>query len=232
MRRFALIAVMLVVCVAACGRGDDPAASGAPGASVTGPVSPSPSILPSASPTIPSGIPPYFDEDVAAEELPFERADPSWDRGHDRLLATTAGGDAVVIMYATRGADPFMRAQGFVVWRRTEGASPPWRPVFGLTHPKTEASSRSRGSPVMRRVTDRTTRDLRGDGRRRRLRHGGESSTSRRGAQRWHRTLCDAHVDLGVDPIRPGPDRNRLRAWRLSLLPERDPHQHPRTPTV
>ncbi len=130
MRRFPVIALLLLVFASACDRDADHA--------VAGSASQSPPSTTSPTPSIPAGIPPSFGSDVPGADLPLDELIPPGTQVSDRLLASTSAGDAVVIMYTGGGGDPFRRAQGFVVWRRTEGAAPPWRPVFGVTHPKTD----------------------------------------------------------------------------------------------
>jgi hypothetical protein len=100
-------------------------------------VEPSPSVTPSPSPAeIPDGVPASFDEDVRGRDLRLEELIPPGDdvTGVDR--AKTPGGEAVVIVFATPGSDPFSQARGFVVWDREPGADPPWRAVYGLAHGK------------------------------------------------------------------------------------------------
>jgi hypothetical protein len=207
MRRLLAPALVLVVGASACQRDvEPPAASPTPIASapVTPPPSasapPSPSASPPVPPSIPAGIPPSFDDDVAAADLPVGGLIPRGNEVTDRLLATTSAGDAVVVMYAKRGGDPFMRAQGFVVWRRTEGATPPWTPVLGLTHLKTD------GVIAIQGITGDATGDGSGDALLFEATGGVGNCGSWRvidlaaGVQRWARSLCDAQVDLNVDP--------------------------------
>jgi hypothetical protein len=192
MRRFPMIALLLVVFACACDRDADPAGAGS--------ASPSPPGTTSPTPSVPAGTPPSFDGDVSAEDLPLDELIPPGTQVSDRLLASTSAGDALVIMFTGHGGDPFRRAQGFVVWRRTEGATPPWRPVFGLTHPKTDGVITIQG----------ITGDATGDGSDDALLFeatGGVGTCGRwrvidlaAGSQRWHRDLCDTQVDISVEP--------------------------------
>jgi hypothetical protein len=208
-RCFLVIVVVFAAGASGCERGlDDPVVPSTRGASpppsslpATSPPGTSPSSVPSpVPPSIPAGIPPSFDDDVAATDLPVGELIPPGNEVTDRLLATTSGGDAVVVMYARRGGDPFMRAQGFVVWRRTKGATPPWTPVFGLTHPKSD------GVIAIQGITGDATGDGSGDALLFEATGGVGNCGSWRvidlaaGVQRWARSLCDAQVDLNVDP--------------------------------
>jgi hypothetical protein len=192
MRRFPVIVLLLVVLGSACDRSTAPAVAVSASSSQPSTTSPTPSI--------PAGIPPSFDDDVPAADLPMDELIPSGTEVADRLQTTTSAGDAVVIMYAKHGGDPFRRAQGFVVWRRTEGTVPPWRAVFGRTYPKTD------GVIAIQGITGDTT----GDGSADALLFeatGGVGTCGRwrvvdlaAGTQRWARSLCDAQVDINVDP--------------------------------
>ena len=81
-------------------------------------------------------------------------------------------GEAVVIVFATPGADPFAQARGFVVWRRDAGGEPPWRAVYGLAHGRRDgvlAISADTTDLTGGRVDRRP--DPRGDRRQRGVRH-------------------------------------------------------------
>ena len=134
-------------------------------------------------------------------------------------------------MYAERGGDPFRRAQGFVVWRRTEGGTPPWRPVFGLTHPRTDGVIAIQG----------ITGDATGDGSDDALvfeATGGVGTCGRwrvidlaAGTQRWHRDLCDTQVDISVEPPGLTLTETVYEAGDSHCCPSVDPHQHLGVPT-
>ena len=160
------------------------------------PAAPSPSVA-----TLPEGVPATFDEDVPARDLPVDRLIPPGDEvtGVDR--ARTSEGEAVVIAFTTPGPDPFVRAGGLVVWRRSQDADPPWRAVYGLAH--------SRRDGVLAISADAT--DLTGDGSddaliREETGGSGACATYRvidlaEGAALWKRSLCDAEVQPSPDPL-------------------------------
>ena len=202
------LSIALSISLAACGgSGADappsataPSMPSSPEPSPT--VDPSPSVEPTPPPaTIPDGVPATFDQDVAGRDLPVDELVPPGDEvvGVDR--SRSAGGEVVVIVFATPGADPFAQARGFVVWRRDEDAEPPWRAVYGLAHSKREG--------VLAISADTT--DLTGDGSadvliREETGGSGACATYRvvdpnAGAAVWKRAVCDAEIQPNPDPI-------------------------------
>jgi len=164
----------------------------------------SPSVAPSPSPeptTLPAGVPASFSEDVPAGELPVDQLIPPGDELTGVRRARTDAGEAVVLMFATPGSDPFAQARGFVVWRRDERAEPPWRAVYGLAH-------RARDGVL---AVSADTTDLTGDGSddalvRAETGGTGACATYRvidlaAGAPIWKRSVCDAEVQPNPDPI-------------------------------
>jgi hypothetical protein len=145
-RRFLVpLSIALSFALTACGgngaeappRATAPAMTSSPEPSPT--ASPSPSVEPTSPPaTIPDGIPATFDQDVAGRDLPVEELIPPGDEVTGVERAKTTDGEAVVIVFATPGGDPFSQARGFVVWRRDPGVDPPWRGVYGIAHGKRE----------------------------------------------------------------------------------------------
>lgn len=192
---------------------------------VSGSAESSPSIIP-----LPDGVPATYDLDVTARDLPIDQLIPDGDEvtGVDR--ARTSTGEAIVIAFATPGSDPFVQARGFVVWRRSEGAGPPWLAVYGMAH--------SKGAGVLAISVDAT--DLTGDDSedalvREETGGTGACATFRvidlaAGASIWTRSLCDAEVQPSPDPLglivvarvyKPGDSHccpsaisERVLAWR------------------
>ena len=174
-------------------------------------------------------MPATFEEDVTGRELPVDELIPPGDEVTSADRAKTSGVEAVVIVFATPGVDPFSQARGFVVWRRDEGAEPPWRAVYGLAHGKRDG--------VLSISADTT--DLTDDGSadaliREEIGGTGACATYRvvdlaAGAPLWRRGVCDAEIQPNPDPIGLyevariyGPDdphccpsaiRERVLAW-------------------
>lgn len=211
MRRIFFPAVVLVVLLVSC-EGQSPASApsiSAPSSSSEAATADptdtvSPAVAPSASSaagSLPDGVPTTFGEDVPARELPGDELIPPGDELTGVRRARTDGGDAVVLLFATPGSDPFAQARGFVVWRRDEGADPPWRAVYGLAHRKRDG--------VLAISADAT--DLTGDGSddalvREETGGTGACATYRVidlavGAPIWKRSVCDAEVQPSPDPL-------------------------------
>lgn len=209
MRRIVFLTIAVVLLAACAALSDDPPTTGtrspttpSPTSGVSHTPSPSEAPSPSAAPAaLPDGVPAAFDEDVPARDLPVDELVPPGDEvtGVDR--GATAEGEAVVISFATPGPDPFTRARGFVVWRRNEGADPPWRAAYGLAH--------GRHDGVLAISADTT--DLTGDGSddaliREETGGSGACATYRVvdlavGAPIWKRAVCDAEIQPNPDPI-------------------------------
>jgi hypothetical protein len=161
--------------------------------------SPAP-VTPSTGAELPAGVPGAFDGDVAAPDVPLGALVPAGTRVSASWAARTSAGDALVVAYEAPSADPFVAARGFVVWRRDRGADPPWRPVFGIEHPRRD------GILGIQASID----DVTGDGSSDALlmeATGGVGNCGRwrvidlaAGIQRWQRSLCDAEVAAGQDP--------------------------------
>lgn len=198
---------------------DPPANGELPSVTVTPSVSdePSPTVDPTSAPaTIPDGVPATFDTDLAGRDLPVDELVPPGDEvtGIDRSRSTD--GEVVVIVFATPGADPFAQGRGFVVWRRDEGADPPWRAVYGLAHGKREGVL-----AISADVTD-LTGDASADALIREETGGSGACATYRvvdpsvGAALWKRSVCDAE-------IQPNPDPTGLYEVARIYGPE-DPH--------
>ena len=159
----------------------------------------------SATPTpptdLPVGIPTSYDDDVPGSDVPSEALIPAGSQLSNRWMAETDAGEVIVVAYFLPGGDPFVQARGFVEWRRSEGAVPPWTPVFGLDRAKRDGVLGFDG--VVGDVTGDGSHDL-----------VLQEATGGSGAcgtwriidlaaavQRWTKMLCDARVDLSVDPV-------------------------------
>jgi hypothetical protein len=146
-------------------------------------------------------VPADYDDDVPASELPVNDLIPRGDQVTGVERAMTAGGEAVVIAFATPSPDPFAQARGFVVWRRTDGADPAWRAAYGLAHGKRDG--------VLAISTETT--DLTGDGSddaliREETGGSGACATYRvvdlaPGTPLWKRSVCDAEIQPSPEPI-------------------------------
>jgi hypothetical protein len=203
-----LLLALTAASVACRSSADEPVATGPAStttAASTSPDSseePTPSVVATPPPAaIPAGVPATYDEDVPARELPVDALVPPGDEvtGVDR--ATVHDGEAVVVSLATPGPDPLAQARGFVVWRRTTGADPPWRATHGVAH--------GRRSGVL--AISAETTDLTGDGStdaliREETGGSGACATYRvidlaSGAPLWKRAVCDAEIQPNPDPI-------------------------------
>jgi hypothetical protein len=97
-----------------------------------------PSVGPSLVPSgVPSGTPKGYAKDVPATKLQPQALVPPGVTVTDAWSTTTSAGETAGIAYIAPG-DPLQAPHGLVIWRRTAGAVPPWRPVFGIT---TDASA-------------------------------------------------------------------------------------------
>lgn len=203
-----VFSVAVVVTLASCGG----ATVEAPSPPVSDPASSTPTIPgeptnaePSSPPPSvaapPVGIPPTYGQDVSARDLPIDQLIPEGDEAIGEDRARTSAGEAIVIAFATPGPDPFAQARGFIVWRRSEGAEPPWRAVYGLAHGKRDGVL-----AISAEVTDLT-----GDGSDEALireETGGTGACATylvidlaAGAPIWTRSLCDAEVQPNPDPL-------------------------------
>ena len=159
-----------------------------------------PSVGPSPTITVPEGTPDAYDEDVPATEIPVDELVPTGTAVTGSWPAPTSAGDAIVVAFEDRTADPFAAARGFVVWRRDEGADPPWRPAFGVM-------SRARDGVL---AVQGSIDDITGDDSPDALmveRTGGVGNCGRwwvidlsAADPIWRRSMCDAEVVAHRDP--------------------------------
>lgn len=199
---------LIAISLACRSSADEPAATGPAPTTTEGSRSPAPSQEPTPSvaetpppAAIPAGVPATYDDDVSARELPVEELIPPGDEVTSVDRATVGDGEAVVVSFATPGPDPLAQARGFVVWRRTTGADPPWRATYGVAH--------GRRSGVL--AISAETTDLTGDGSadaliREETGGSGACATYRvvdltLGTPLWKRAVCDAEIQPNPDPI-------------------------------
>jgi hypothetical protein len=210
LRGVALLLCVTVVIAAACG-GAEPMSPGtslsAESPSLPSTTSPTdspspmlPSVGPSPTATIPSGTPEAFEDDVPASEVPPDALVPRGTTVIDVWPVSTATGDAIVVAFEDRGADPFVAARGFLIWRRDQGADPPWRPVFGVMSRPGEGVLAIQGS-IDDLTGDRSPDALLVE------RTGGVGNCGRwsaidlsTGGPVWRRSFCDAEVAAHGDP--------------------------------
>jgi hypothetical protein len=236
-----LAAAALVLLVTSCGGSEVATPSAAPAAapgtspsSTASPVAPPPTPTGDPDPALPAGVPGSFADDVPGGDLPLRALIPAGTTVTDSWLASTSTGDSVTVAFIEPGRDPFVSAQGFVVWRRQRGSSPPWRPVFGIVHPK------DAGILAIQGITGDATGDGSDDVLLFEATGGvGNCGTWRvldpgAGVQRWHRSLCDARVDVGAEPAglvltetvyEPGDPHCCPSAIKVSVLEYREPNR-------
>jgi hypothetical protein len=119
----------------------------------------------------------------------------------NRWMTETDAGEVIVVAYFKPSGDPFVQARGLVEWRRNEGAEPPWTPVFGIAHAKDE------GILGFEAVVGDATGDGSSDLLIQEATGGSGACGTWRvidltaATERWTKALCDARVDLHVDPV-------------------------------
>jgi hypothetical protein len=108
----------------------------------------------SAAPALPAGIPPSFEADVPAGDVPAAALIPLATTATGTWYAATDAGEAMVVAWQGEGEDPFRLPGGIVAWRRFADGGAPWRPVWGASF-----------SPADRVMgIDGATGDVTGDG--------------------------------------------------------------------
>jgi hypothetical protein len=212
MRRLPLVlALALVVLIAACDNDqqDDgsvnvtPLPSGSTMPSDTNQPSSlaSPSVTVTPSPELPTGVPTSYDQDVPRQDVPSEALIPPGMELSNRWMTETDAGEVIAVAYFKPSGDPFVQATGLVEWRRNEGAEPPWTPVFGIAH------ARDEGILGFEAVVGDATGDGSDDLLLQEATGGSGACGNWRvidlaaASERWTKALCDARVDLHVDPV-------------------------------
>lgn len=146
MRTLRIVAIALLLASGACASSSQISPSPAPHGSGTNtptPASPptksaGPSTSSSATPSgVPSGTPQSYAKDVSATKLAPQALVPPGVSVTDAWSTTTSAGETAGVAYVLPG-DPLRAPHGLVLWRRSPGVAPPWRPVLGIT---TDASA-------------------------------------------------------------------------------------------
>jgi len=161
----------------------------------------SPSVTASPSPELPAGVPASYDQDIPRQDVPSEALIPPGMELSNRWMTETDAGEVIVVAYFKPSNDPFVQARGLVEWRRNEGAEPPWTPALGIAHAKDE------GILGFEAVVG----DATGDGSNDLLLQEATGGSGACGnwrvidlaaaTERWTKALCDARVDLHIDPV-------------------------------
>jgi hypothetical protein len=183
-----LAAVTLALVLTACGGSSDP------------PPPTAPSVAPSPA-QVPDGVPPSFEDDVAAENVPTPALIP---QGAAVTQAwTNQAGDAIAVAWESPGGDPFRRDRGVAVWRRFHDGGAPWRPVWGQAFPA------GRDEPVL--GVDARFADVTGDSSADALVFaslGGSGACTATwvidvaaGAQAYRDRGCDRVIEASSDPV-------------------------------
>jgi hypothetical protein len=189
--RRSLLALAVVAVATAC-------SSGSSATTTTGPGTPSP------LPILPAGVPSSFDEDLPSGDVPARALVPEHTAVTGAWYAETTAGASIVVAWEGSGSDvsnPFARARGLAVWRRFDDGGAPWRPVYGLTYPKT--------SGVL--GISAVTGDVTGDGSDDALVLAASGGSGACGtyavidlgaaSRIFRRSVCDTRIDPSVDPV-------------------------------
>jgi hypothetical protein len=139
----AACATILSLAIAAC----------EPASSSTTPTSTAAS-TPSPVPRLPAGLPPAFEDDVPAADVPAAALIPLGATVTGTWYGVTSAGETMVVAWQAPGGDPFRAGRGVAAWRRFDDGGPPWRPVWGTAYPAKD----------MVVAIDGTTGDVTGDG--------------------------------------------------------------------
>jgi hypothetical protein len=97
---------------------------------------------------LPPGIPPLFEDDVGAANVPAAALVPLETEVTGTWYGVSSAGEAIVVAWEVPGGDPFRLARGFAIWRRFDGGGPPWRPVYGEVVPRSAAVLGITGIPA------------------------------------------------------------------------------------
>lgn len=155
----------------------------------------SPSLVPSG---VPAGTPEGYAKDVPPEKIAPQSLVPAGMTVTDAWSTATSVGETAGVAYIEPG-DPLQAPRGLVIWRRSPGGAPPWRPVFGLTT----------GPGVLQ--LDTLLGDATGDGSDDALVFEGTGGSGACGTtllldlaantQVFKKTACDTVVDFSPDPV-------------------------------
>ena len=189
MRATILLCLVLLVAPGCLARNDS---------STTSPVAPSPSPLPS----LPAGLPPSFEDNVPAVNVPAAALIPIGAEVTGHWTASTTAGDALVVAWSVPGPDPFRQDRGIAAWRRFDDGGLPWRPVWGMAFP-------ARRDPVL--AVSSQVADVTGDGSMDAIvfaERGGSGGCGvthvvdlATGTEVFREEGCDRRVDPSSDPV-------------------------------
>jgi hypothetical protein len=84
---------------------------------------------------LPAGVPPGFEDDVGAEDVPAAALIPLQTDVAGSWIVGTPAEEAILVSWNVPGPDPFLEDRGVVLWRRFDDGGEPWRPVWGKTFP-------------------------------------------------------------------------------------------------
>jgi hypothetical protein len=84
---------------------------------------------------LPDGLPPSFEDDVAAANVPTAALVPLGATVSGAWTTMTSAGEAIVVAWEFPGKDPIRLDRGIALWRRSDDGGAPWRPVWGLAFP-------------------------------------------------------------------------------------------------
>jgi hypothetical protein len=105
-------------------------------------------------PRLPAGLPPAFQDDVPAADVPAAALIPLKTTVTGTWYGVTSAGETMVVAWQAPGDDPFRVGRGVAAWRRFDDGGSPWRPVWGAAYPARD----------MVVAIDATTGDVTGDG--------------------------------------------------------------------
>lgn len=112
----------------------DAASSSAPATTTSPSTSASPSAINSVGVVeLPPGIPPSFEGDVSAANVPAAALVPLKTEVTGTWYGIASSGEAIVVAWQVPGRDPLRLARGYAVWRRVPGG---WAPVHAELLPK------------------------------------------------------------------------------------------------
>ncbi len=140
--RSVIVLAVLVLAVLVLAAGCDATVSSTsptldPSPTLAGPlVSATTEPTPSPTPALPASVPPSFDDDVTAADVPAAALIPLRTEVTGSWTATTSQGEAIVVAWLVPGTDPLRLDRGLAVWRRFADGGAPWRPVFGASYQK------------------------------------------------------------------------------------------------
>src|SRR6266516_3972073 len=90
---------------------------------------------PSALPSFPRGLPTAYPSDLPAGDVPVGDLVPKGNVVTGTWYARTSAGDAIVVAWQRRGADPFRTERGIAVWLHGGDPDSPWRPIDAIGFP-------------------------------------------------------------------------------------------------